>query len=105
LWEDLRLEHKFQTAMKATARAPSQFLSIAYGIGAKRFRQVDPAGRRLVREVSAVLFLKGIGVACWSLRPRVFGAEGVKACFRPGSLTFFGSRFGGLLSTSVCRMP
>jgi hypothetical protein len=39
LWEDLRLEHKFQTAMKATARTPSQFLSIAHGIGTKRFRQ------------------------------------------------------------------
>src|SRR5580704_1819854 len=41
LREDLRLEHELQTAMRATAE-PSQFLSIAHGIGATS----APAARR-----------------------------------------------------------
>jgi hypothetical protein len=43
---------------------PSQFLSIAHGIAAKRFRQFVPAGTRIAREASAVFILKGIDFAC-----------------------------------------
>jgi hypothetical protein len=39
-WEDLRFEHKLQTAMRRRRRAPSQFLSIAHGIGATGFQQL-----------------------------------------------------------------
>jgi hypothetical protein len=55
LWKDLRLEHKFQTAMKAIARGAIA-ISLAYGIGAKHFRQFLSAGTRVAREVSVVLY-------------------------------------------------
>src|SRR5580704_16300304 len=66
LREDLRLEHELQTAMRATAE-PSQFLSIAHGIGATRAPAAcGAAGIRVTHGVPAVLFLKGIGFARWS---------------------------------------
>jgi hypothetical protein len=91
--------------MNATARDAIAISLNAHGIAAKRFRQFVPAGTRIAREVSAVFILKGIDFACLNLRLRVSAPKGSKALSPPGSRTFFGSQFGGLLSASVCRMP
>jgi hypothetical protein len=103
--EDLRLEHKLQTAMKATASDAIAISLNAHGIAAKRFRQFVPAGTRTAREVSAVLILKGIDFACLNLRLRVSAPKGSKALSPPWIPYLFWEPIQRLLSASVCRMP
>jgi hypothetical protein len=106
--EDLRFEHKLQTAMRRRRRTPSQFLSIAHGIGATRFPAAFVAvGIRVTRKTPVVFFPKGIGVACSSAFVCAFRRRSdLKAASARVPVVFSGDQCSGqYFARSTCRMP
>jgi hypothetical protein len=95
--EDLRFEHKLQTAMTRRRGAPSQFLSIAHGIGATRSPAALVAGGICVtRKAPVVFFPKGIGVACSSAFVCAFRRRrDLKAAAARVPVVFSGDQWGG----------
>ena len=108
--EDLRLEHELQTVAGGGARRCRDFFACS-----RHRRDTVPAallatGTRVAREAPAVLFLKGIGVACSFRRLSAhFGAARVsKQEFetrRPPSFPVFGSHLGGRAGCPNATQP
>jgi hypothetical protein len=105
LWEDLRVEHELQTAMRATAQ-PSQFLSITHGIGATRAPAAGSCWVPVTHGVPAVLFLKGIGLLAGPPSSARFGAEGVRKLDPPWVPSFsWGATLGAGFRLAFAGCP
>jgi hypothetical protein len=102
--EDLRLEHELQTVAGSSARRCRDFFACLRHRRDTRPAALFATGTPVAREVPAVLFFKGIGVACsfrrlWrDLAPQEF-ETGVRKRRPPWFPTF------GEPLRRTCRMP